>query len=185
MLCCVPNALRSQRHSPADLVSLLNVARTAGLLILLPAAFLLACEDSIDTILGAGSAFRDLSEINFDWLFKGQRHLFCIARSDVFSAIYSKTRDISPHCLSTNVCHTARHAIMAEFVEIEDHGTLNAFSPVDFNKPPASSLRVNCHTVFKDSYVSGRKKAWENLPADFGLPSWEDMKNARDETLSE
>lgn len=170
--------------SDRDTVRLLSTARNIGLQILMPAAFLLLSEASIMQILEEGSDIRQLSQTNFVCLLKGQRKLYRIAREEVFVLLYSNPQDLSSLCKTTKNCNSARHDIVRDHVEVDAFGTLSAFTAISFDRASAAALCRFCKEVFKSSYTDRQGRAWETLPAQFDLPSWEEMRRTRDELLS-
>lgn len=169
-------------HINDDNVELLvQTASQAGMQILLPAAFLYSSFDSIDCIFS--DAYKGWSQADLRTLLTGQRKLYRIAREVVFPALFGGRRDIASNCHQPALCHLVRQSIIEE-VEIDNLGLLSPFAVLDASDGLAE-LCAPCRKVLKESYQAGRAKAWEELPEQFGLPSWAELRKARDDALAD
>lgn len=172
------------RISDTECVHALNMARQVGIHILMPAMFLfLATEVSTEELMNS-TVFKKLIPANMTALITGQRKLYRITREEVFGPIYSSSRNISPECRTVSACHIARHKLARKVIEVDSFGTGRPFTVVNFKVPPASDLCTECGAVLRQWYIRGRIEAWNKLPAQFGLPSWDELRKQQDEFLN-
>lgn len=174
-------ALTHDDISDDNVKLLVQTASRAGMQILLPAAFLYSTIDSINYIFS--DAYEGWSQADLRTLLTGQRKLYRIAREVVFPALFDGRRDIASNCHQPALCHNVRQSIIKE-VEIDALGLLSPFVVLDPSDDLAE-LCAPCRKVLKESYQAGRAKAWEELPEQFGLPRWAELRKARDDALAD
>lgn len=162
---------------------MIQTARRTGLTIFIPAAFLWLATSSVEYILSLAHEGWTQSDLNTVVI--GQRELHYLARDDVFLPLFSSHRDMSDDCRSPAACHQRRHEIIDHVQSIEEYSTADPFHKLDMTKGAPSKLCSSCRIVVEEAYLTGREKAWNELPEQFGLPSWDDLRKARDDLLAD
>lgn len=193
---CTPSCAVVLKNDPArqhahivthqNIIQMLQIARKTNILIFLPAVFLWASGDSVDTYLSPDNEGWTHPEIAT--LLRGQRHLYIAARVDVFSALYSSSRNISENCQKPEACHKARCCLIGLMELGHQYDTIvHPFDSIEscIQRPEAAELCHPCKTKILETSQHGRARAWEHLPEYFGLPDWSALRSARDELLAE
>lgn len=174
-----------EESAERDAALLMSVAERTGMQIFLPVAFAWACLDDVDDILLN-------TEDGWPWpavgaLIRGQRRLDRLARTKVFAPIFATRRaspDISDACEDPPRCHKTRHHLV-EQLELDQYGTAWPFYRLDTTIGLPARLCAPCKKVVEEAYQRERAEVWERLPEIFSLPSWDELRKARDSALEE
>lgn len=172
--------LNDHALTSSAITRMVQAATDTGVLIFLPCAFLLTSE--ISTLRILSPEYDTWSMSNRLAVIKGQQELHRLARENVFRSVYSDARNMTPSCSSPEACHRARRWIMTQVEPGADNGTILFVEYVTDTLP---NLCKSCMSAFWDEYSSERAKAWEELPQLFGLPSWAELRKARDDVFSD
>lgn len=151
-----------------------NAARKSRTSILLPAFLLSSSLRSLDDILRT----RTLSEVDRYAIIAAIPKLSVAAREEVYGALFSSDRDLSPNCTQPAQCYQSRHAMMKEIEERP-----NAFNPFHQLQGGTDSARPGrrlcdfCAVRIADSEEKMQVE-WDRLPGIFGLGSWDELRKA-------
>ncbi|KAJ7431973.1 hypothetical protein B0H11DRAFT_824160 [Mycena galericulata] len=147
---------------PGRLIDSINLARETGLVSILPAALYTICAlktNQRDTHQMIMSGLRGADK-RLVHLSDADKKLCLLVMSDLvekqWKGPYSWTKDVGARC-------TARGMYGAN---------CRAANEVAKQDQLCTQCAASCQTVFSD----GQKALWNELPALFGLPSWEDIK---------
>lgn len=175
--------LRNAWHDEYEARRLVLVGRKAGLLVLLPVALLCLSENS--TLQIVSELYEGWSREDIQMLLKGKQILDAVARDEIFRPLYSSRRNISEECSANLECHALRHQIISNItcVDNDDVWEILPFYPLYFDTGPPSLLCASCKEELRTSYLAGRAMAWSKLPGYFGLPSWAELRKARNDFL--
>lgn len=163
---------------------LIQVAKKCDMLILLPAALLRLNAAPLDEML-ADENYNDWPQADIMQFFAGLLKLDFTARRTVFIELYSSRRQLTRPCAGPGMCSSVRQRLVQE-IEGTIPGTISPFWSLD--APGVDKWLKLCSYCMQDlrkMWKDGREKAWEELPQQFGLPSWGELRKARDDHLTE
>lgn len=183
--CCLDlsrHRCQVHRHS-YDLVKLVNAARTTGMLVLLPAAFHIACMVPLERIAST-RCFDGMLPINRETVVFGRQRFTRLAQETTYKILFSNERHLSPLCQDPLSCHLLRHSLIKR-LESDPCGFVRPFkAPNTFLKYDAvTRLCGPCRAELTSSHIQGRKETWILLPSTFDLPCWSENVNARNEMM--
>jgi len=149
----------------------INIAREADVLRLLPVAFYKACTLPFDDI--------------FDGIHRGDGPRACLSMEDQKNCIKGWRTLMTMQMKKTfgwldpdhpvNSCQTpARCDILRKNIRL-GRRTWDGKALEPWNKSWGQHLCCHCERQAKSGYDMGRGKVWENLPAVFGLPMWNEI----------
>ena len=72
-----------------------------------------------------------------------------------------------------------------EQLEQDQYGTVWPFYRLDTTIGLPARLCAPCKNVVEEAYQRERAEAWDRLPETFSLPSWDELRKARDSALEE
>ena len=170
-----------------DHVAVINAARDADALILLPAAMLRIYQTGIANIV-KGEASALLDAMNKEAILGALPDLARLSRERSFPILYTGRPTFSPDCSEDPTCFLNRKKLL---LRLERPQLAYIIDP--FNRPSfiwTSGARTydfcfQCRTLLRTTIDTGRSSAWEELPQAFGLSSWEELRKAADQDSDE
>ncbi|KAJ6596319.1 hypothetical protein DFH09DRAFT_1134619 [Mycena vulgaris] len=167
---------------PGLIYDAINLARSTGLLSILPAALYCACAYS-----------PNLRTVHEHILFGMRRHngvrvhlsdadkaLCILASSDLLERQWegpyrwAHGRDTASKCSLWQTCDWTRNAVKRS-LGVPVH-ILVALDPM-ISGGPTLVLCDTCEALSHATFFTGQQKFWNDLPSVFGLPSWDDIKS--------
>ncbi|KAJ7450680.1 hypothetical protein B0H11DRAFT_318401 [Mycena galericulata] len=167
---------------PGRLIDSIKLARETGLVSILPAALYTICarkENQRDTHESIMSGLRGFDN-RLVHLSDADKKLCLLVMSDLvekqWKGPYSWTKNVGARCSMRGTYGSSKCMTTNEVVK-QALGfpvpKVHALTPVMFGKDQlCTQCAASCETVF----ANGQKALWDELPALFGLPSWEDIK---------
>lgn len=152
-----------------------QVAQQSGVLIYLPSIFLHVVEGVPEQII---HRYTFLSNNDLVTIFNGRQQLWRMARQGVTDALFSSPGHISACCVHPDACHRARLVIMGT-IEADADRLASPFNRLKPEDDGMSLLCQHCRRKVVLSYAKLRTLMWEQLPEQFGLPCWEELRAVR------
>ncbi|KAJ7610428.1 hypothetical protein FB45DRAFT_844566 [Roridomyces roridus] len=95
---------------------------------------------------------------------------------------------VTPHirgCLSDDQCRANRTSFYRGLTVSDDLTPLKYFDAEAWSWSDNCPYCAVCLVACQDEYEEGRQRVWDGLPVMFGLPSWDELRRARDADLAE
>lgn len=158
-------------------IAVINVATDRGASVLLPSAMLRVLVKGIDVIVnGEHSAALDME--SRDIMLSALPALSLLARQHTFEVLFRDACGLSDQCMQIDYCDRTRRQLVRTLENPSLAHIINPFHILGFGSKSKhiQNLCPDCRAALKKCYESGRKQAWEKLPAIFKLPEWDELR---------
>ncbi|KAJ7622339.1 hypothetical protein FB45DRAFT_1006292 [Roridomyces roridus] len=170
---------------PEQLIPVINLAREASALWILPAAFYSLCKATphVFSLIASGVPFRNKTAS----LYPRDLAVFlegCYEQREGASAIlqFLWHPDHTPHCLSSTRCHAGRYAerkYREGSLYQRGYNPLELWCEEDWLELGPGICRV-CVTVMRATHEMALESFWDRLPKMYRLHCWEDLEQMKD-----
>ncbi|KAJ7122284.1 hypothetical protein C8R44DRAFT_671214 [Mycena epipterygia] len=169
--------------STAVHLKVIKVATEVGTQWILPAAYYWACDKGVADILDNGGV--PWTELSSD-----QQRKCLISNTFLVGGMLSVhqcfRRDNNPaDCTNLELCRDNRQRLHEFVLSKVGGGLISVLTPWAESAWSWQPICRQCIVHGKDTYQTARAAFWEALPANFGLPAWDDLENMKVAVMGE